>query len=465
MSQQDIETLSAPLTLPCGVILKNRLGKAPLTELLADARTNLPNERHFNVYRRWARGGYGLIVTGNVQVDRKAMEASRNVAIERQDEKDMELYIRYAKAAKENGARALAQLNHAGRQTPRAVNPRPKAPSDVKLSLKGIPPALVSTPIAMTTEEVQQVRDRFIAAAGFCQKAGFDGVQIHAAHGYLISQFLNPHVNVSRTDQYGGPLENRMQLLKEIVEGVRSLCGPGFIVSVKLNSSDFQKHGASEQDNILVLEMLEQSLCDFVEVSGGSYEAPALLGHVKKESTKKREAYFLDFASEARKTVKKMPLMITGGFRTRSVMAEAIRSGDADLIGLGRPVCLHPEIAVALLSNPYKTFTVPSPKIDWDQVRTETPMIGNGESLWYSAQIHRLADGMEPDEEMAPIYFTMVWAPRQLVYEPATFFPTNVVWALAWPVKKAHHVFRLTLAAGVVAAATATGILVSRNRA
>ncbi|KXS15032.1 FMN-linked oxidoreductase [Gonapodya prolifera JEL478] len=456
MAQADIDALARPLTLPCGVVLKNRLAKAPMTESLADARTNHPNERVNHVYRRWAKGGLGLIVTGNIAIDRANMEAARNIAIEKQDEKYMAFYKEYAKAAKADGCVAVVQLSHAGRQTPRAVNTRPKAPSNVKLSMDGVPQFILSNPVAMTTADVHDVRDRFISASVFCQKAGFDGVQIHAAHGYLISQFLNPGVNVGRTDGYGGSLENRMRLLKEVVEGVREACGPRFVVSVKLNSSDFQKSGATEQDSIRVLEMLEASTCDFVEVSGGSYEAPAMVGIVRRESTRKREAYFLDFAAEARKTVKRMPLMITGGFRTRSAMADAIRAGEADIIGMARPLCLHPEFSTVLLSDPSPTLAFPVPKIDWHHLRATNPNVGNVESFWHTGQIQRMADGMDPDEEgkvVKPEFFAQVWAPRQMLWEPATTFPTNVVWALVWPVKPLHHLLQWFTVAAAVAGA------------
>ncbi|KAJ3336174.1 hypothetical protein HDU93_003489 [Gonapodya sp. JEL0774] len=333
------------------------------------------------------------------------MEAARNVALEASDEVNLAAYQQYAKACKEGGCLAIVQLSHAGRQTPIAVNPKPKAPSDKKLAMRGVPPSILSNPVAMTTADVERVREQFIISASLCHKAGFDGVEIHAAHGYLLSQFLSPLVNIGRTDNYGGSLENRMRLLEEIVVGVRQACGPRFIVSVKLNSSDFQEHGATEQDNIRVLEMLEKNGCDFVEISGGSYEAPAMVGIIRRESTRKREAFFLDFAAEARKTVKAMPLMITGGFRTRSAMGEALRQGEADLIGLGRPLCLHPDFPSQLLTDPSPDFKMPTPKIDWNELRATNPTHGSVESFWHSGQLHRMADGLDPDQLMDVAFF------------------------------------------------------------
>ncbi|TPX36161.1 hypothetical protein SmJEL517_g01655 [Synchytrium microbalum] len=439
---EDAIVLAQPFTLPCGVTVKNRLAKAPMTENLADPRLNLPDENVFRVYKRWAKGGLGMIITGNVPVDRKHMEAARNMALEARDEKHLDLYKQYAEACKQYGCLAVMQISHAGRQTPKPVNPTPLAPSNIKLS--GAFGQFAATPRAMTTEDIYETRGKFIVTAKLAQKAGFDGVQIHSAHGYLLSEFMNPLVNVGRTDQYGGTLENRMRLLKEIVAGIRNACGSKFIISVKLNSSDFQAGGATEDDNLAVLKMLEAEKADFVEVSGGSYESPAMMGIGVRESTVKREAYFLDFAEKARKATK-IPLMVTGGFRSRSGMAGALRAGATDFIGIGRPLCLHPEMPNALISpTDSSDWKVPESEIDWSKTA--------GESFWHSGQIIRMAAGLEPDPKMDTKFYMNVWAPRQLIFEPATSFPTNLIWNLIWPVTQAQVTFRTTLVGGIVAA-------------
>ncbi|KAI9019725.1 NADH:flavin oxidoreductase/NADH oxidase [Hyaloraphidium curvatum] len=442
------DDISTPFVLPCGLAVKNRLAKAPMTESLADARTNLPNARVFRVYSRWARGGAGMLITGNVPVDRRHMEAPRNVALEAADAANLELYADYARACKEDGCRAVMQISHAGRQTPVAVNPRPKAPSDVGLEMPPeIPKWLLAKPVAMTTEEVLEVKERFVTTAKLAKEAGFDGIQVHAAHGYLISEFLNPKVNVGRSDQYGGSLENRMRLLREIVRGIRAACGPSFCVSCKLNSADFQRGGSTEEDNIEVLKMLEEEGADFVEVSGGSYESPAMVGINVRESTKKREAYFLEFAEKARKAVK-IPLMVTGGFRTRAAMDEAIASGACDLIGLARPLCLHPELPKLLISS--AGSAAPPPPIDWNAVQgTERSF----ESYWHTLQIQRMADGQDPDPAMKPgaaggFMF------RAALFEPSTGTLTRPFWDVIWPVDARGHATRwAVLGAAAVAAA------------
>lgn len=298
--------------------------------------------------------------------------------------------------------------------------------------MEGVPSAMLPKPIAMTTEEVQQVRQKFVTAAILCQKAGFDGIQLHAAHGYLLSQFLNPKVNVGRTDQYNGDsIENRMRLLQETVAAIRQACGPSFAISVKLNSADFQKGGSTEEDNLVVLAMLEKEGVDFVEVSGGNYESPAMMMN-ERESTQRREAYFLEFAEKARKTLK-IPLMVTGGFRTRQAMDEAISSGACDLIGLARPLCLNPDLPKELISNPDPNFAATA-AIDWNSVPMPARMF---ESYWHTLQIQRIADGLEPEPMMEPGKAQSV-ALRNTVFEPATGFATRWIWwvsALVLPAK------------------------------
>lgn len=253
-----------------------------------------------------------------------------------------------------------------------------------------------------------------------------DGIQCHAAHGYLLSEFLNPKVN-RRTDAYGGAIQNRMRLLREIVSEIRQACGPNFAVSVKLNSSDFQKGGSTEDDNLEVLAMLENEAVDFVEISGGSYESPAMMGVLPRESTVKREAYFLEFAEKARKNLK-IPLMVTGGFRTRAAMNDALASGACDLIGIGRPLCLHPSLPNELCTSVDPNYAVPTPIIDWNLVKPSERMF---ESIWHTMQIQRMSDGLDPDPTLKP-GSAQGQIVRNLVFEPSLGFGTRWIWCVAF---------------------------------
>lgn len=406
-------TIADALTLPCGVRLKNRLVKAAMTEGLADAR-NRATARHQTLYTRWARGGAGLLLTGNIQIDRRYLERPGNVAIDGpQDADAMRALEAYANAATTNGAEIMVQLSHAGRQTPVYVTKTPVAPSAVAVELPG---GQFGNPRALTGDEIADVIARFVHAASVCKAAGFSGVQIHAAHGYLISEFLNPRVN-QRTDEWGGTLQNRARLLLKTVSAVRKKVGSGFPVAVKLNSSDFQKGGFSFDDCLTVIGWLNEEGVDFLEISGGSYEQPRMMDidgmeapveERKRESTKRREAYFLQFAEEAAR-VAKMPLMVTGGFRSRTAMDEALNSGAADLIGLARPLCVDPEIPRKLLSGEIAAAPAyeASLRLGNGFFGPSSPnnvikaLNGFAAMAFYYQNLYRLADGLEAQEKMA----------------------------------------------------------------
>lgn len=348
-------TLDQPLQLPCGLKLKNRIVKAAMTEGLAapDAR---PNADHVRLYRTWAKGGAGLLITGNVIVDDYHLERPGNVTLSSRPDKDtIEAFRAWGTAGADYGCDLWMQLSHAGRQTQKLVNPKPKSASDVQLALPG---GQFARPTPLTEDEIEDLIGRFAGAARVAQETGFSGVQIHAAHGYLLSQFLSPLAN-RRTDRWGGSLENRCRLLREIIAAVRAATDAGFAISVKLNSSDFQKGGFDAEDARQVVRWLGEDGVDLVELSGGTYEQPKMLeleGLAPAEeirlrkSTREREAFFLAFAAEIGEEVK-VPLMVTGGFRSASAMATAITEDGIDAIGVGRPLCGAPDAPQALLSR------------------------------------------------------------------------------------------------------------------
>lgn len=408
MTQDD--PLHAPLALPCGAVLPNRLAKAAMTEGLADAR-NRATEAHIRLYGRWAESGCGLLLTGNVQIDRRHLERAGNVAIAGpQDAEARGALSRFAHAAKASGAHVWMQLSHAGRQTPRLVNPEPEAPSAIGLRLPG---GNFGKPKAMEDGRILEIIRRFGEAAAIARETGFTGVQVHAAHGYLISQFLSPLSN-RRTDDWGGSIENRARILVETVKAVRAKSGADFPVSVKLNSADFQKGGFGHDDALSVVRMLNGLKIDLLEISGGNYEQPQMMGmggalepvHEQgvRASTRAREAYFLDYADSV-SAVATMPLMVTGGFRTRAGMEDALLGGKVALIGLARPMCGAPKCPRDLLEKRIDAL----PRFEgtlrlgpgWLGPNSPFTMIklinGFGSMGWYYEQLRRMGEGLEPD--------------------------------------------------------------------
>lgn len=398
-------TINTPLTLPSGLEIPNRLVKAAMTERLANP-INEVTERHLTLYKAWSDGGIGLQITGNVQVDRRNLEAPGNVVIDRKPFAEHAAMLeKWAEASKSGGGKVMMQLSHAGRQTMKLVNPHPDAPSAVTVSLPG---GQFGEPRAMSGEKIKTVIEAYGVATRAARQAGFDGVQVHSAHGYLISQFLSPLTN-QRRDEWGGALENRARFLIEVVKAAKAEAGPGFAVAVKLNSTDFQKGGFSKTDSMAVIAMLNALDLDFVEISGGNYEQPKMMDMEglkpvfedgTKASTRKREAYFLDYASEVREHAA-MPIMVTGGFRTRAAMDAAIGQGEADLVGLGRPLCVDVDAPAKLLSGEIAELQKWENQLrigpGWIGPKSPFGMVkavnGFGAMGWYYAQLHALADG------------------------------------------------------------------------
>ena len=347
--------IEKPLTLPCGASLPNRLCKAAMTEGLADP-LGQATPALTQLYGLWSDGGAGLLLSGNVQIDGDHLERPGNVIIDSEPgEEAMSALRRWAEAGTRGGNHFWAQISHAGRQCQKMVNPHPKAPSAMKL---GLPGGQFGEPVAMSEADIEAVIAGFARCARVLKNAGFTGVQLHAAHGYLLSQFLSPRSN-QREDQWGGSLENRARALLESVRAVRNAVGASFPVGVKLNSADFQRGGFDFEESLQVAKWLEAEGVDLLEISGGTYEQPRLLNvdgiepvedQSVKASTKAREAYFVDFAQAMRKELT-MPLMVTGGLRRLDAMEDALASGSADVVGIGRPLCGMPKAMNELLEG------------------------------------------------------------------------------------------------------------------
>ena len=341
------------------------------------------------------------MITGNVLIDHKHLESAGNIVID--DNTNVEKLQQWTNSTKKNGGHIWAQIRHSGRQTTRFVNSRPKAPSIVQLKKMG----LFGVPEELSASDIDQIIEGFIKAASICKAGGFTGVQIHAAHGYLISQFLSPNTN-KRTDQWGGSIENRCRILREIVAGVKKELGADFPVSVKLNSADFQRGGFDEIDSLEVIKMLDQLGIDLLEISGGTYEKLVFFtmdNH--KESTRKREAYFIEFAEKVR-AVTGVQLMVTGGFRTHQFAAESLKSGEVDMVGMARPFILNIDQIKGFIHGDVERLSNVSIKTGFASLKD------SAEAGFYARNIVRLPQGKEADPTLSPIWSSIYLVSSEL---------------------------------------------------
>lgn len=337
-----LKPLAQPLTLPSGVTLPNRLAKAAMTEGLGRRDDATPELAR--LYRRWSKGGLGLLIAGNAMVDRRFIERSGNVVLD--EATDVAALRRWSEAGRSGGNALWVQLNHPGRQCTRFHTARPVAPSAVPLEVKGF----FATPRELTDGEIRALVERYAVAARVARAGGFDGVQLHAAHGYLISQFLSPRSN-RRRDRWGGDLQGRARFLFEVLQAVRAELGAGVPISVKLNAADFLRGGFEPHEALAVARLLHAEGIDLLELSGGTYERIAFVADAREaDATRRREAYFLSYARELAAALPELPLMLTGGFRSAQAMQEALEEG-IDVVGLGRPLCVAPELPRQLLTG------------------------------------------------------------------------------------------------------------------
>lgn len=382
------DLLNRPLHLPNGSVLRNRIAKAAMSETLGTY-DNRPTPDLVRLYQRWGASGLGLILTGNVMIDRRALGEPGNVAIE--DESDLAVLRQWASAATAQGAAIWAQLNHPGKQSTKGLNAFNLAPSAVPF--REDMAAFFETPREATSSEIHDIVERFGRSAAICKKAGFSGVQIHGAHGYLVNQFLSPHHN-RRNDEWGGTPENRRRFVLAVYAEIRRQVGEDFPVGIKLNSADFQRGGFTEEESLATIRALTEAGIDLIEISGGTYEAPAMSGAMQEPanaSAAAREAYFLEFADKARAAVE-VPLMVTGGFRTVAGMEAALRSGALDVVGLARLLAIDPDAPAALLQGRDSLQRVRPINTGLKAV----DRMGIMEVLWYTRQLKRLAKGGEP---------------------------------------------------------------------
>ncbi len=385
--------LDQRLDLPCGVSLCNRLAKAAMSEHQAEP-DNTPGPRLARLYEAWAGGGTGLLITGNVMVDAASLESTRNVVLEQ--DSPLAPFEAWADAGCREGVHLWMQINHPGRQTPRQINPEPVAPSAVEPVALFRAVRAFAPPRALAPDEIEGIVGRYADAAELAQRAGFSGVQIHGAHGYLVAQFLSPLTN-RRTDAWGGALDGRARFLRAVVAAIRSRVGAAFPIGVKLNTADFQRGGFEQEDCIQVVRWLEDDGVDLVELSGGNYESPAMFDLA--DSSRAREAYFLDCAARVREA-SRVPLMVTGGFRTIEVMEGALQDDVLDVIGLARPLAVEPDFSRKLLAGETRASMLTEHRVG---VRT---LDFFSEGALPMLQINRMARGKRPSRTTSALWAT-----------------------------------------------------------
>lgn len=376
--------LFTPITLPNGTTIKNRFFKSAMSEGMG-TRDFQPKKNIATLYKRWAEGGTGLIITGNIMVDPKGTAEPGNIVFDKNS--NMEILKNWAKQGQQHGAKVMVQLNHPGKQVPKTIAKETVAPSTIPLG-NGLN-KLFSTPRALTTSEVEELVQKFVTSAKVAKEAGFSGVQIHAAHGYLISQFLSPHDN-RRTDKYGGSLENRMRFLKEIYLRMREELGKDFTIGIKINSTDFKEDGLTEEDSLKTIIELANLGLDFVEISGGTYERPAMMGATSKSTN---QVFFAEYSKKLKQKIE-IPVVVTGGIRSINAMNTLLNDNTTDFIGIARPLTIDPNIPNKIKQG---TYTI----VETTRVSTGVKKLDKifGSLLgivYYQVLMQNIAKGKEP---------------------------------------------------------------------
>ena len=383
--------LFSPLVLRSGAALRNRVAKAAMEEGMAGS-SQLPDQRLISLYRRWGAGGAGLLITGNVMVHAEALTGPGGVVLD--ERAPLDPFTRWADAGKAGGAAMWMQISHPGRLVRAEMPGVVWAPSAVAVDL-GKHSKRFSPPVAMTEEQIVATAERFATTASLAEQAGFDGVEVHAAHGYLLSQFLSPLVN-QRSDHWGGGLENRARFLLGVVRAIRRVVSPSFAVAVKLNSADFQRGGFDSDDAAKVIAMLEPLEVDLVELSGGNYESPAMTGRPADGRTAAREAYFLELAAELA-TTSPLPLMLTGGI-TRRETAETVLASGVALVGMGTAIAVTPDLPYRWREGLEATERLA--KVTW----SDRTLASAASMALVRHQMRRITRGLTPTGRTHPVY-------------------------------------------------------------
>ena len=382
--------ISTPLQLTDGVEIKNRIFKAAMSEQLADRNHN-PGSELLRLYKTWADGGIGIMITGNVMVDRNALGEPKNVVLDEMS--DLDRFKVWAEAASGNDTHVWMQLNHPCKLFPKFLSKTPVAPSAVPLEVDI--KSVFNMPRALDESEIFEIINKFATSAELAKMAGFTGVQIHCAHGYLLNQFLSPWHN-RREDQWGGSLDNRMRILVEIYRAIRNRVGANFPIGLKLNSADFKDGGFTADESQYVAISMQNEGIDLLEISGGSYENPAMTGDGVGKKLNQREAYFIEYADTIRPELK-IPLVVTGGFRSGNAMNAALSSGVTDMVGMARPLAVEPDL-------PYKLFNSSDYVSACERPSTGFAMLDYAAMLditWYESQLLRIGRGKKANPKLS----------------------------------------------------------------
>jgi len=359
--------LRRSLELPCGAILKNRLVKSAMSDSLANGEGD-PTATQIRLYERWAEGGIALSIIGEVQGDSRFPEKPGNLVFGANT--NQQALQSLASRAAIEGAHLWPQLGHAGALSHSPIS-QPQGPS--ALNVGSVQCA------GMSMDEVQKLPDLFARTAVHAKAAGFTGVQIHAAHGFLLSQFLSPLFN-RRSDGYGGSIEARCRIVIEVIDGVRSAVGPTFPVGIKINSTDKLEDGLTQDDALEMVRLLDRTSIDLIEISGGTY----FPGAKASSDSSGGGPYYLDFARRAR-GVTNVPLMATGGFKSRGQAVDAVDSGAVDIVGLARAMVLNPRLAEVWL-------TEEGGDPDFPKFESAPP---GGITAWYTMRLTALGEDRE----------------------------------------------------------------------
>jgi len=367
--------LGNPLKLPCGVVLKNRMVKSPMSDSLGDGAGN-PTTSQVRLYERWAQGGVGLSLIGEVQITHRYPEKPGNLVLT--NDANRHALEELANRGSINGAQIWPQLGHAGALSYGPIS-QPKGPS--ALDLEGLKCE------EMSLDEIVALSDEYATAATLAKDLGFGGVQIHAGHGFLLSQFLSPLFN-HRTDAYGGSIEGRYRVVNEIIEKIRQVVGPNFPVGIRINATDKLVGGLQQEDALEVVRLLSQSSIDLIDVSGGTYFPGAASS---SDGVLTTGPYFVDIAKRA-KELTSIPVVVTGGFETRIQAENAVEGGSADAVGFGRAMVLDPSLADSFLLDQSNGPDFPD---------FEKPPSG-GVTAWYTMRLTALGEDNEYQFSLSP---------------------------------------------------------------
>lgn len=306
--------------------LKNRFVRSATWEGLANPDGSC-SEKIISIMEELALGEVALIISSHAYVNPEGQGSFAQLGIH--DDSLIASYQKMIKLVQEKGSKIILQISHAGG---RAIHKNPYGPSELNI------PGYQCR--EMTSAEIAKVINDFKDAALRAQKAGFDGIQIHAAHGFLLSEFLSPFFN-KRRDYYGGSIENRARIILEIVQNIRSVLGNRFVITIKINSDDFIDGGFQPQEMVQVSELLEKVGLDAIEISGGTSIGRYSSSRSNKDVVEEDEVYYHD-AAQLYKTKINLPLILVGGIRSYEVAEELVQNNLADYIAFSRPLIREP---------------------------------------------------------------------------------------------------------------------------